>query len=177
VQKNIEKVLIDASTVKARIQTLADRINQRYEDQELVAVMLLKGAMIFTADICRQLTMPLQIECLNVSSYHGGTESSGKVDFLDQQMPNLEGKNVLLIDDILDTGLTLNAVSEELQKLKLSSLESCVLLSKNKSRVKEINADYIGFEIEDEFVVGYGLDYQGLYRNLPYIGVLRSDTI
>jgi len=177
VQKNIEKVLIDASTVKARIQTLADRINQRYEDQELVAVMLLKGAMIFTADICRQLTMPLQIECLNVSSYHGGTESSGKVDFLDQQMPNLEGKNVLLIDDILDTGLTLNAVSEELQKLKLSSLESWFLLSKNKSRVKEINADYIGFEIEDEFVVGYGLDYQGLYRNLPYIGVLRSDTI
>lgn len=170
--ENIDKILIPAPAIQARLQTLAEQINQRYQGQELVIVMLLKGAMIFTADICRNLTMPLQIECLHVSSYHGGTQSSGQVKIQERDLPDLSGKNVLLVDDILDTGLTLAAVSETLHAQNPATLQTCVLLSKNKSRTKEIHADYTGFEIEDEFVVGYGLDYQGLYRNLPYIGVL-----
>ena len=176
-RENIQATLIEASKVESRIHDLAESLNKKYAGKELIVVMLLKGAMIFTADICRQLSMPLHIECLNVSSYHGETTSSGTVKFLDRKMPNLKGKNVLLVDDILDTGRTLDAVSKELSKLGVASLESCVLLSKNKSRAKEISADYVGFEIEDEFVVGYGLDYKGLYRNLPYIGILKDKAI
>lgn len=174
---HIERILLDQGTVQSGIQAIAAQLNRDYEGRELVVVMLLKGAMIFTADICRQLEMPLQIECLNVSSYHGGTESSGEVKFLDLEIPDLSGKDVLVIDDILDTGLTLAAVSQKLHALGVNSLKSCVLLNKNKSIIPNLAADYVGFEIEDEFVVGYGLDYQGLYRNLPYIGVLRADAI
>ncbi len=176
-RKEIQKILLSESEVRDRITTLATTINKRYEGQELVVVMLLKGAIIFTADICRHLEMPLQIECLNVASYHGGTESSGQVEFLDRKLPDLAGKNVLLVDDILDTGLTLSAVSREVQALGVNSLKTCVLLAKNKTRTEEVNADYVGFEIENEFVVGYGLDYQGLYRNLPYIGILNVENL
>ena len=116
----------------------------------------------------------LEMECLNVSSYHGETESSGTVKFLDSTLPNVEGKTVLVIDDILDTGRTLHIVSQKLLSLGAKKLHRCVLLSKNKQRAKEINAEYVGFHIEDEFVVGYGLDYQEKYRNLPYIGVLND---
>ena len=176
-QQNIEKILINSASIEERMSILAEEINNKYKGKELVVVMLLKGAMIFTADICRQLTMPLQIECLNVSSYHGNTTSSGTVNFLDRELPNLTGKHVLLVDDILDTGLTLAAVSKEIQTLDTESLETCVLLSKNKTRTEDVSADYTGFEIADEFVVGYGLDYKGLYRNLPYIGVLKESAI
>jgi len=174
---NIKRVLLDQDTVRVGIKTIAAQLNRDYKDQELVVVMLLKGAMIFTADICRQLEMPLQIECLNVASYHGGTESAGEVQFLDRELPDLSGKNILLIDDILDTGLTLASVSEKLHNLGIASLKTCVLLDKNKSIIPNLTADYVGFKIENEFVVGYGLDYQGLYRNLPYIGVLNEEAL
>ncbi len=175
--QNIERTLLSQDHIDSRITELSGQINQDYAGQELMVVMLLKGAMIFTADICRHLDMPVQIECLKVSSYHGGTESSGTVEFLDSRLPDFTGKHVLLVDDILDTGRTLAAVCKKLQSQGVSSLKTCVLLSKKKERAESVDAHYIGFEIRDEFVVGYGLDYQGLYRNLPYIGILAPHAI
>jgi hypoxanthine phosphoribosyltransferase len=132
----------------------------------------LKGALVFMADLLRRVPLRLEIECLNVASYHGGTESSGQVDFLDQKLPDVKGRCVLLIDDILDTGRTLDAVSAKLREMGAREVKTCVLLTKDKKRAAEVEADYSAFEIADEFVVGYGLDYDGKYRNLPYVGVL-----
>ena len=115
----------------------------------------------------------MDIECINVASYHGGVESSGEVKFLDHKLPDVDGKQVLLVDDILDTGRTLDAVSKALANQGAASVKTCVLLAKDKVRAVEQEADYIGFTIGDEFVVGYGLDYQEKYRNLPYVGVFK----
>ena len=128
------------------------------------------------ADLCRRLPVPLEIETLGVASYHGGTESSGVVEFLDTKLPEVKGRHILLIDDILDTGRTLKAVKERLLAIGAVTVKTSVLLSKEKERAEEVGADYIGFEIGDEFVVGYGLDYQGRYRNLPYVGVLKEEV-
>jgi hypoxanthine phosphoribosyltransferase len=115
----------------------------------------------------------LDIECLNVSSYHGGTESCGKVSFLDHHLPDVHGRHVLLLDDILDTGRTLRAVADKLMELGCKAVHTGVLLAKDKPRAEQVEADYVGFAIGDEFVVGYGLDYKGRYRNLPFVGVLK----
>ena len=139
-----------------------------------MVVVILKGALVFTADLLRQLPVKLEIETLNVASYHGGTESSGKVDFLDRNLPDVKGRRVLLIDDILDTGRTLHAVGERMREQGAVEVKTCVLLSKDRERAEEVEADFVGFVIGDEFVVGYGLDYEGRYRNLPYVGVLNE---
>lgn len=171
--EKIERILIDEAVIGKRIDVIAEKIVQEMEGDEFVVVLLLKGALVFAADLCRRMPVPLQIECLNVSSYHGGTESSGQVDFLDTKLPDVTGKKVLLVDDILDTGRTLHAVSQKLSAMGAAELKTCVLLSKDKERAQEVESDYVGFVIGDEFVVGYGLDYEGRYRNLPYIGVLK----
>ena len=119
----------------------------------------------------------LEIECLNVSSYHGGTESSGKVDFLDRKLPDIKGRKVLVLDDILDTGRTLRAVVDRLMVEGASEVKTGVLLKKDKELAEQVNADYVGFAIGDEFVSAYGLDYKGRYRNLPYIGTLKKEAI
>lgn len=119
----------------------------------------------------------LEIECLNVASYHGGTESAGKVDFLDRKLPVVEGRRVLVLDDILDTGRTLRAVADKLAEAGAAEVKTGVLLAKDRERAVEVEADYVGFEIGDEFVIGYGLDYQGRYRNLPYVGTLKREAM
>ncbi len=130
--------------------------------------------MMFMADLLRRIPLPLQLDCLSVASYHSGTVSSGVVTFDQLSMPDIRGRHVLIVDDILDSGRTLYAICEKLRnETAPESIESCVLLSKRKQRVKEMRVRYIGFEIEDEFVVGYGLDYNERYRNLPVIGVLK----
>lgn len=175
--QDIEKVLIAEEVIEKRIDVLAKRILKEMGEEELVVILLLKGALVFAADLCRRMPVPLQIECLNVSSYHGGMESSGTVNFLDSKLPEVKGKSVLLVDDILDTGRTLHAVSAKLKELGAEKLERCVLLSKDKERAEEVEAEHVGFVIGDEFVVGYGLDYQGRYRNLPYIGILKESAV
>lgn len=175
--EDVKKVLIDELVIEKRLDVMAGRILEEFGREEFVAVVILKGALVFMADLLRRMPVPLEIECLNVASYHGGTESSGRVDFLDRKLPDLKGRKVLVIDDILDTGRTLHAVSTRLREQGAAMVKSCVLLSKDKARAEDVEADYTGFVIGDEFVVGYGLDYRGRYRNLPYIGVLKGDRI
>ena len=174
---DIERVLIDEAVIGKRLDAMAREIERDFPDGPLVVVILLKGALVFAADLLRRVPRVLEIECLNVASYHGGTESSGHVAFLDRHFPEVRGRHVLLLDDILDTGRTLHAVSRRLAEEGALAVHAAVLLAKDKPRAVPVSADYVGFEIDDEFVVGYGLDYQGKYRNLPYVGVLKTPAI
>jgi len=176
-RNDIERVLIEEAVIEKRLDAIAREIERDFSDGTLVVVILLKGALLFAADLLRRVPRVLEIECLNVSSYHGGTESTGTVDFLDRHFPEVRGRHVLLLDDILDTGRTLHAVTRRLIEEGAVAVHTAVLLAKEKQRAEEIQADYIGFEIGDEFVVGYGLDYQGKYRNLPYVGVLKQSAV
>jgi len=176
-KQDIARVLIDEKVIEKRLDVMAAQIEREFPEGTLLAIILLKGALVFAADLLRRVPRPLEIECLNVSSYHGGTESSGKVDFLDRSFPEVKGRHVLLLDDILDTGRTLHAVAERLREEGALGVHTCVLLSKDRPRVEEVEADYTGFQIGDEFVVGYGLDYMGRYRNLPHVAVLTPEAI
>lgn len=172
-REDVERVLIDEKVIERRLDVMAAEIERDFPDGPILAVVLLKGAFVFAADLLRRIPRPLDIECLNVASYHGGTESSGTVSFLDRQLPDVKGRHVLLLDDILDTGRTLRAVADKLIELGCSAVHTGVLLAKDKPRATYVEANYVGFAIGDEFVVGYGLDYKGRYRNLPFVGVLK----
>ena len=175
----IERILIDEAVIGKRLDAMAREIERDFPRGPLVVVILLKGALVFAADLLRRVPRVLEIECLNVASYHGGTESSGQVAFLDRHFPDVRGRHVLLLDDILDTGRTLHAVARRLGEEGALAVHTAVLLAKDKPRAVAVTADYVGFEIGDEFVVGYGLDYQGKFRNLPYVAVLtppRSES-
>jgi hypoxanthine phosphoribosyltransferase len=174
---DIERVLIDEAVIDKRLDAMAAEIERDFPQGPLLVIILLKGALVFAADLLRRVPRVLEIECLNVASYHGGMESSGVVNFLDRHFPEVQGRQVLLLDDILDTGRTLHAVSRRLMDEGAAAVKTAVLLAKDKDRAEEVEADYVGFEIGDEFVVGYGLDYQGRYRNLPYVGVLKNESI
>jgi hypoxanthine phosphoribosyltransferase len=142
---------------------------------------------MFVADLLRRIPLPLKLDCLSVASYHGKAQSGGEVVFKlattspsgggQITLPDVGGRDILVLDDILDSGFTLAAVRETLEIARPHSIRICVLLSKKKQRTREVDADYVGFEIEDEFVVGYGLDFRERYRNLPYIGVLRRELL
>ena len=173
----IVRILFSEAEIQARLKELGALITEELRGKELTAVVILHGGLILMADLLRQIQLPLKMDSLVVQSYHGGTESSGMLKF-GNGMPDVEGRHVLLLDDILDTGRTLVGVREKLMtEGKASGVSSCVLLSKRKDRAKEIDPDYVGFMMDDEFVVGYGLDYEGRYRNLPFIGVLDPSKI
>ncbi len=176
-EPDIERILIDEEVISRRLDRLAEKVMAEFPDGPMVAIVILKGAMVFASDLLRRIPRPLVIECINVASYHGGTESSGRVDFLDRFFPEVSGRPVLVLDDILDTGRTLHAVCERLRADGASLVRCGVLLAKDKARSAEAQADYVGFEIGDEFVVGYGLDYRGRYRNLPFVGVLKPEVV
>jgi hypoxanthine phosphoribosyltransferase len=176
-RNDIERVLIDEAVIGKRLDVMARDIARDFPGGTLVVVILLKGALVFAADLLRRVPRVLEIECLNVASYHGGLASSGTVDFLDRHFPEVRGRHVLLLDDILDTGRTLHAVTRRLLAEGAAAVHTAVLLAKDRPRAAPVAADYVGFEIGDEFVVGYGLDYQGKYRNLPYVGVLKSSAV
>jgi hypoxanthine phosphoribosyltransferase len=173
-QEDLDRVLFEEDAIRVRLDALAAEITAFYSNRELTVLALLNGSLIFAADLLRRVPLPLRIDCLRVSSYHGGTESSGVVTFDEQTLPDLRGRHVLVLDDILDTGRTLHAVLERLSEVGAPlSAEACVLLSKRRPRAAHCEPRFVGFEMEDEFVVGYGLDYRECYRNLPYIGVLK----
>jgi hypoxanthine phosphoribosyltransferase len=171
----IEKVLLAEDRILARLDALASEITDCYADKPVTVLAILKGSFIFFADLLRRLPLRLQIECLSVSSYEG-TQSTGSVR-IRQDFPDLAGRHILLLDDIFDTGRTLWEVSRAVaERPGVLSVKTCVLLVKKVPHCENMAPDFFGFEIPNEFVVGYGLDYNELYRNLPYIGTLKSDS-
>jgi len=177
VTKDIEKILYHETAILARLDTLAGEITDAYRGKDFTVVAILNGSFIFMADLLRRIPLPLQLDGLSVSSYQG-TKSTGQVQFRQTQITNLQGRHVLILDDILDTGATLQAVTDRLTRESGAlSLKTCVLLRKKLDPPALFEADFIGFDIPNEFVVGYGLDYNEHYRNLPYIGVLTEEAI
>ena len=174
-QDDLDRVLFDEATIFRRLDELALQISTDYRDRELTVIAILNGSLIFMADLLRRIPLPLRLDCLSVASYHGGLETSGEVIFRQIAQPDIAGRDILLLDDILDSGTTINTIREKLQTASPKSIRVCVLLRKIKERARPIEADYIGFDIADEFVVGYGLDYREGYRNLPCIGVLKKE--
>jgi hypoxanthine phosphoribosyltransferase len=177
VQGDLERVLFDEPTIHRRLDAIAAQISEDYRDRELTVIAVLNGSLMFMADLLRRIPLPLKLDCLSVASYHGKAQTSGEVIFKQVTPPDIKDRHVLILDDILDSGQTLAAIREKLETANPRSIRICVLLSKKKRRAREVDTDYLGFEIEDEFVVGYGLDYMQRYRNLSCIGVLRKELI
>ena len=175
-EQDIKKILLHESTILSRLDQLAQQITEDFKNKPNITVIsILNGSFVFMADLLRRILLPIQIDCWSVSSYHG-TKSKGEINFRQHEIANVKDRHVLLLDDILDSGLTLATIKERLLYEKSAKTVSCcVLLEKNVQRTSDIKADYVGFNIENEFVVGYGLDYNENYRNLPYIGVLKEE--
>ena len=165
------KILFSEEEIQNRIKQIANEINERFNGEEVTAVCVLKGAVMFATDLVKNLNMPLKMEFIRLSSYGSGTTSSGQVHAVDISLPDLNGKNVLIIEDIVDTGLTAKFLTDFINSnFNTKTTVFCSLLDKKVSRATDIEPDYYGFEIDDKFVVGYGLDFDGYFRNLRYIG-------
>src|SRR5580658_5976485 len=173
-RKEIESVLISRESIAHRVRSLARQIEKDFAGRDLVIVALLNGTVVFLADLLRRLSLPLRLDFIGVSSYGAGTESAELV-FTKELRLDVSGRDVLLVDDILDTGKTLFRVNAKLRRLGPRQIKTCVLLDKPSRRVEQIAADYVGFTIPNQFVVGYGLDYAERYRNLPFVGVLHPE--
>lgn len=170
------RVLLTEEEVDRRIGEIAEQISKDYAGQEVHLICILKGGVFFTCELAKRLTVPVTMDFMSVSSYGGGTESSGIVKLVKDLDESLEGKNVLIVEDIIDSGRTLSYLIEVLKQRNPASIRLCTLLDKPDRRVKkQVKVDYTCFAIPDEFVVGYGLDYDQKYRNLPYIGVVELD--
>ncbi len=171
--EDIDRILVDEAAIKARLRKLGEEINTTYRGRELTVIAIINGAIIFVADLIRELDLSIQLDCIRVSSYRDETRPVQEPEIIDRIRLDVEGVDVLLIDDILDTGKTLSRVCEIFRKMRPASLRTCVLLDKQTTRAVDFEADFVGFEIPDEFVVGYGLDFAERYRQLPCIGVLK----
>jgi hypoxanthine phosphoribosyltransferase len=173
---NIAKVLVDEATIQQRVLELGAAISEAYAEQDLVLVSVLKGSIIFMADLVRAITVPHEIDFMATSSYGAATSSSGVVRILKDLNISIQGRNILVVEDIIDSGHTLSYLLRLLQERQPASLRIVTLLDKPERRDVHIDVDWVGFSIPNEFVVGYGLDYDELYRNLPYIGVLKPSV-
>ena len=173
----VYETLLDEETIQARIAVLAGEITRDYRDREPLVVCVLKGGFIFLADLVRHLDMPVNVDFMAISSYGAGTRSSGVVRILKDLETPIEGREVLVVEDIVDSGLTLHYLMRNLASRKPASLEVCALLTKPARREIDVPIRYVGFEIEDKFVVGYGLDYAERYRNLRSIGVVDASRL
>ncbi|MEE8163829.1 MAG: hypoxanthine phosphoribosyltransferase [Anaerolineae bacterium] len=175
-KEDVAEVLITEEELQARIAELGKAISADYQGRDLLAVCILRGAVIFLSDLIRQIAVPHEIDFMAVSSYGGtSTESSGVVRILMDLTTSIEGRDVLIVEDIVDTGLTLDYIIDNLKTRRPASLRTCALLNKHESRKVDVPLDYVGFDIPNKFVVGYGLDYEEKYRNLPFIGVLKPE--
>ena len=171
---NNHKVLIDEQTLDKKVSEIADEINKKYKGEKLIVVGVLKGAFMFMSDLLKKITLDTEVYFLKASSYGSGTESTGNVKITKDIERDIKGENVLLIEDIIDSGYTMREVLKILGEREPKALELCSCLSKPDRRVCEVKIDYLGFEIPDKFVIGYGLDYAEKYRNLPYIGYIEQ---
>ncbi len=177
VPQEVAEILLEEDVIQNRIDEMAEKINQDYAGKELILLCILKGSILFTSDLMKRLTLKVKVDFMSISSYGDATESSGVVKMVKDMEEDIKGKHVLIIEDIIDSGLTLDYLCRTLSLREPESLRICTLLSKPARRKVELPVDYLGFKIEDKFVVGYGLDYCALYRNLPYIGVLDPSRL
>jgi hypoxanthine phosphoribosyltransferase len=174
IHPDLDSILVSEGEIKKRIRKLGIEIAELYGQEEITIVAVVNGAILFTADLIRQIENPIRLDCIRISSYRNETRSLGKPQVLGHLSLDLANRHVLLIDDILDTGKTLSMLVAMIQKMHPASVRTCVLLDKRGRREVEFEADLVGFQIPDKFVVGYGLDFAERYRNLPCIGVLKS---
>ena len=170
----ITKTMLSEEEIKAKVAELGKKIEEDFEGQDLLVVGILKGASVFVSDLIRNINLDVNIDFMSVSSYGNSTESSGSVKILKDLDVDIKGKNVLIVEDIIDSGLTLSNLTRELSARDPKSLKICTLLDKPQRRKVDIPVDYVGFVIEDKFIVGYGIDYAEKYRNLPYIGIVED---
>jgi hypoxanthine phosphoribosyltransferase len=170
---DLDRVLIEPPVIHTRVAAMAQEVARDFEGKVITVIAIMDGGLFFVADLLRAINLPMRLVTLSASSYHGTTKSSGEVHLPWPVSLDLKGQHVLLLDDILDTGLTLGAVQDRLQTEGAETIKTGVLLKKRREHARHVTVDYVGFEIEDEFVVGYGMDYQGRFRNLPCIGILR----
>lgn len=172
---DIERIVLTEDEIRARIAELGDQVSRDYGDEPVLMIAVLRGAALFIADLARNVSSPVEIDFMAVSSYGSSTKSSGVVRIIKDLDEGIEGRHVLVVEDILDTGLTLKYLLKNLASRSPASLEVITLLSKEGKQRVPISCKYVGFDVPDEFVVGYGLDYAERYRNLPYIGVLKPE--
>jgi hypoxanthine phosphoribosyltransferase len=173
---DVEEILLDAKTITDRVTELGAQISADFADRDPVLVSVLKGSIIFLADLMRAMELPTSIDLMEVSSYGAGTESSGQVRIIKDLSNPIQGRHVIVVEDIIDTGLTLNYLLHYLADKRPASISIVCLLDKPARRLAEIPIDYVGFTIPDRFVIGYGLDFDERYRNLPYVGVLKPSV-
>jgi hypoxanthine phosphoribosyltransferase len=173
---DIQHILISMEEVQAKVKDLGAAISRDYAGKEILMIGVLRGAVIFMADLARAIDVPVAIDFMAVSSYGSSTSTSGVVRILKDLDESVEGRHLLIVEDIIDSGLTLNYLLDNLKSRNPASVKLCTLLSKPERRKMDVPVDYIGFTVPDEFVVGYGLDYAEKYRNLPYIAVLRPEV-
>jgi hypoxanthine phosphoribosyltransferase len=171
----VDRVLITEVQLARRVRKMSREIERDFRGREMVIVSLLSGTVMFLADLIRHISLPLRLDFIGISSY-GDSTKPGELVFTKELRLDVRGRDVLLVDDILDTGRTLSRVLAKLKLLRPRRIKTCVLLNKSARRVEDVEADYVGFEIEDYFVVGYGLDFAERYRNLPFVGVLRAEV-
>ncbi len=174
--QDVERVLISEEEIAQKVKEIAAEMGEFYQDKEVVLVCILKGSVTFFSDLTRVIPFPVMYDFMCVSSYGSGSVSGGSVRILKDLTVDISGKHVVIVEDILDTGNTLTALFAQLEARNPASLKLCCLLDKPDRRIKPIYADFVGFSIPDEFVVGYGLDYDEKYRQLPYVGVLKRSV-
>ena len=172
---DLARVMFDEAALAAKCREMGQELSRDYAGKDLLAVGILKGSMMFFADLVRQIKVPLYIDFMAASSYGSGTETSGSVKIKKDLDTDIRGRHVLLVEDIIDSGVTMSRLMAELAKREPASIRLCALLSKPSRRQVDVQIDYCGFEVPDEFLVGYGLDYADKYRNLPVIGVLKRE--
>jgi hypoxanthine phosphoribosyltransferase len=176
-ERAVTEILVDEESLRSRVAELGEEISRDYEGRDLLLIGVLKGAVFFMADLMRQLTVPCEIDFMAISSYGASTDSSGVVRILKDLDINIEGREVLVVEDIIDSGLTLSYLMRNLEARQPASLEVCALMTKPERREIDVPVRYIGFEIPNRFVIGYGLDFDERYRNLPYVGVLDPSLV
>lgn len=175
IREHVNPILYSEEVILKRVKELAKKISEDYEGKDLIVVGVLKGSVVFTSDLIKFITIPCKLDFMAVSSYGNSTKTSGVVRILKDLDSDIEGKHLLIVEDIVDTGITLSYLLDYLKARKASSIEIVSLLNKEARRKSNISVKYIGFEVPDEFIVGYGIDYSENYRNLPFIGVLKRE--
>jgi hypoxanthine phosphoribosyltransferase len=176
-RQDVDEILLTEEQIRQRLDELASEIQREFAERDLTLVSILTGSTMFVADLLRRLPIQLRLDHIGVSSYHGETRSSGELIVTKALKLDVRDRDVLVVDDILDTGLTLVKIREMIEDLQPRSLKFCVFLEKDVPHRENFRADYVGFRIPNKFVVGYGLDYRERYRNLPYVGTLRPEAI